>query len=340
MRPVIIYPPTIDWDLLHQRPQQLLKSLSESGNTCIFCNINLQRRHPKGIIPYKLNLLLSNNLSFRETVQWARAAYPSQPIVAYFTYPPQITTILESKVDLVIFDSVDEPADEFASWLPLYSEAVQRADVVVATAQSLVARAQSIIEKEVHFLPNGCDYQHFKKAQTPRHIEEEPFTKGKPIIGYIGAIAPWLDTSLINTMARCLSDYEFVFIGSLLGQKWAAFPNSNMHYLRHKDYSELPNYLSNFSYCLIPFRITKMTKGVNPIKYWEYLASGIPILSTPLPEVNPEFVTTITEDMFPSFSPSVSIAGREERILLACDNSWTNRARSLSEIIRAKLECG
>lgn len=340
MKPVLIYPPTIDWDLLHQRPQQLFKALSELGSICIFCNKNLQKLHPDGFIPLKQNLLLANGQGFSSTVQWARAMYPNQPIVAYFTYPPQIKEILSTKVDLIIFDSVDEPTGEFANWLPGYAESVRRADVVLTTARSLVYRAQSIIDKEIHFLPNGCDYNHFKTAQTPQYVEGEPFTQGRPIIGYIGAIAPWLDMPLINTMARCLSNYEFVFIGPLLLQKWVAFPNSNMHYLRYKDYSELPAYLSNFSYCLIPFKITEMTKGVNPVKYWEYLASGIPILSTPLPEVSAEYVTTIAESMFPGFSPSSDVERRNDRIRLARDNSWTNRAVKLAEIICSKLECG
>jgi len=284
--------------------------------------------------------MLSNGLSFNATMKWARATYPSHPIVAYFTYPLQIKEILSAKVDLTIFDSVDEPVGEFSNWQLGYTDAVHQADIVIATARSLVDRAQSMIEEEVHFLPNGCDYEHFKIAQTPLYVEDMPFTQGKPIIGYIGAIAPWLDAPLINTMARCLPNYEFIFIGALLGQRWAAFPSSNMHYLRHKNYSELPRYLSNFSYCLIPFKITDMTKGVNPIKYWEYLASGIPILSTPLPEVHPEYVTTISEDMFPGYAPKPSIRNRDDRINLARDNSWTDRAYKLTDIIRGKLECG
>jgi len=109
--------------------------------------------------------------------------------------------------------------------------------------------------------------------------------KEKPIIGYIGTIAPWVDMRLINTMARSLPNYEFVIIGPLLKQPGLALLNKNMYYLGHRHYSVLPQYLSNFSYCLIPFKMTEMTKGVNPIKLWEYLASGIPILSTPIPEV-------------------------------------------------------
>ena len=340
MKPIILYPPTIDWDHLYQRPQQLLTALARLGCACVFCNINLQKCHPQGISYLSENLVLANGFGLNDAVDWARMAYPQSPRIAYFTYPLHISQIRLLPVDLILFDSVDEPSDEFANWLPSYAQAVQTADVVIASAASLITRAQPYSNSEVHSVPNGSDYEHFQTAQTRQKIDCHPFNGGKPIIGYIGAIAPWLNRHLINSMARCLPNYEFVFIGPLLLQKGVAFASSNMHYLGHKTYADVPRYLSNFNYCLIPFSITEMTKGVNPVKFWEYLASGIPILSTPLPEIPPQYVTTITEDMFPGFSPTPDESGREARIKLARDNSWMERATRVLDIIRHKLECG
>lgn len=340
MKPVIIYPPTIDWNYLHQRPQQLLKTLAEFDCLCIFCNINRENRYSKGFITLSPNLILANGQSFTTTVQWARTTFPNQPVVAYFTYPPHIAQIRASTVDLIIFDSVDEPVDFFSSWQPNYTESVKTADIVLATARSLVTRAQALTGNEIHLLPNGCDYDHFKNAQDRQYIKRMPFNGKKPIVGYIGAIAPWLDTELLNTMSYCLPEYEFVFIGPLLGRNWVSFPHTNMHYLGYREYCEVPKFLSNFAYCLIPFKITDMTKGVNPVKYWEYLASGVPILSTPLPEINREYVTIVTEDMFPGFSPIPSVREREDRITLARDNSWKERARKLFQILSCKLQNG
>lgn len=340
MRPIIIYPPTIDWDYLHQRPQQLLKALANFDCLCIFCNIDQENRYPKGFNFLFQNLILANGQSFTTTVQWARATFPNQPAIAYFTYPPHITQIKTANVDLIVFDSVDEPVDFFSSWQPNYEESVKTADIVLATARSLVRRAQSFTEDEIHLLPNGCDYDHFKNAQNRHPLKCIPFTGNKPIVGYIGAIAPWIDTKLLNTMAYRLPEYEFVFIGPLLGRNWVSFPHANMHYLGYREYCDLPKFLSNFTYCLIPFKITDMTKGVNPVKYWEYLASGLPILSTPLPEINPEYVTIVTEDMFPGFSPTPTVREREDRIKLARDNSWKERANKLFQMLLSKLQNG
>lgn len=340
MQPVIIYPPTIDWDYLHQRPQQLLKALARLDCTCIFCNVNLHKRHPDGLMQLKENLLLANGWDFTTTAGWARSNYPGRPLTAYFTYPAHITPIRSAKPDLIIFDSVDEPAGEFISWLPAYARAVQQANVVTATACSLVSRARAIAPEKVYFIPNGCDYDHFQAAQTRHPVASPPFAGSKPIIGYMGAIAPWLDMNLVNSLARCLPDYEFVFIGSLLCRQSIAFPHRNMHYLHHQDYADLPRYLSNFSYGLIPFRLTEMTKGVNPVKFWEYLAGGIPVLSAPLPEIPPAYVTFLTEAMLPVVLPAADEKKRAAGIQYARENSWADRACKLQRIILAELACG
>lgn len=340
MKPIIVYPPTIDWDHLHQRPQQLMRALSQLGCICVFCNINMHRQYRKGFSYLNDNLILANGVSFSTALQWSRASYPESPVIAYFTYPPHIEQIRQLNTDLILFDSVDEPLGEFASWLPSYANAVLRSDVVIASARSLVKRAAQYTKSQVSLIPNGCDYSHFQAAQMRHIIDCKPFNLGRPIIGYIGAIAPWLDRGLIHEMGRSLPDHEFVFIGPLLHQKGIGFTSSNMHYLGPKKYADLPSYMSNFSYCLIPFKITEMTKGVNPVKFWEYLASGNPILSTPLPEIPNEYVTIITEDTFCVSSIKLKNGGREERIKLARDNSWAERAANVLTIIHRTLECG
>ncbi|MBP2627879.1 MAG: hypothetical protein H6Q68_2590 [Firmicutes bacterium] len=340
MKPIIIYPPTIDWDHLHQRPQQLLKALSQLDCLCVFCNINMHRRYSTGFSYMSDNLVLANGIHFSKALQWSRTSYPQSPLIAYFTYPPYIEHIMGLHVDLILFDSVDEPIDEFASWLPSYAKAVQNSHIIIASAHSLVKRAGQYTKSQVYLIPNGCDYNHFQAAQIRHTIDYEPFNRGRPIIGYIGAIAPWLDRNLINKMGHSLPDYEFVFIGPLLHQKGMAFTSSNMYYFGPKNYADLPRYMSNFSYCLIPFKLTEMTMGVNPVKFWEYLASGNPILSTPLPEIPQKYVTVITEDTFYASSIKLENVGREERIKLARDNSWTERASNLLAIIKRKLECG
>lgn len=337
MKPIIVYPLTIDWDYLHQRPQQLMKALSLMDYICVFCNPNLQKKYSEKIYYLTENLILANEMNFTTALQWAKATYPSSPFIAYFTYPPQIEEIRNNKLDIIWFDSVDEPVDEFNGWLACYEESVRRANIVTASARSLVARASPYAESQIVFLPNGCDYEHFKQAQNKQPLGGVPFTLKKPVIGYIGAMAPWIDWCLIHTMAHFLPDYEFVLIGPLLLQTGMSLTSSNMHYLGPKSYEILPAYMSRFDFCLIPFALTEMTKGVNPIKFWEYLASGIPILSTQLPEIPREYVTIVSEESFPGFSPRESSKGKASRIELAKQNDWEKRAGKVSFLLHTKL---
>ncbi|AEG58836.1 glycosyltransferase [Desulforamulus ruminis] len=337
MVPVIVYPPTVDWDYLHQRPQQLLKALSRCGCPSVFCNLNLEHRHTAGFQSVDENLILANQVDLPEAVQYAKQVYPGYPVVIYYTSPLQVQNIHPAQGDLVVFDSIDEPVCEFAHWFPNYDQAVKKADLVIASARSLVSRAGFYRGDGAFLIPNGCDYEHFSQAQTRHTVNEFPFTTGKPLIGYIGAMATWLDWPLIDTLAHRLHNYEFVFIGPLhFGKPPVQAPN--VHYLGHREYRDLPFYLSNFSFCLIPLRLNQMTAGVNPIKFWEYLASGIPILSTELPEVDPDYVVTIRSESLPDIKRIKSKKGKEDRIALARLNSWHERAKKLLTLIQGELK--
>lgn len=338
MKPVIIYPPTVDWDYLHQRPQQLLKALAGCGCLSIFCNLNVSGKHPAGFETFSENMLLANHVDLNSVVDWAKSNYPGHPTIIYFTSPLQAREVYSVHADLVVFDSIDEPVHEFSHWLPDYDYAVKNADLVIASAISLASRAGLCRNEEVFLIPNGCEYEHFRLAQTKQPLDEFPFNTGKPILGYIGSIATWLDWDLIKALSHTLKDYELVLIGSLCQVGKPPVQAPNIHYLGHKDYRDLPLYLSNFSLCLIPLQINDMTVGVNPIKFWEYLASGIPIVSTPLPEVDQDYVITVDRTNLADLITGKSQRTREERIGLAMTNSWHSRAQKLTEILFRKIK--
>jgi glycosyltransferase involved in cell wall biosynthesis len=327
LRPIVIYPPTVDWDYLHQRPQQLLKTLARCGCISIFCNMNMNQKHPAGFEFCGEHLILANNVELQAVVQWVKANYTSYPIVIYYSWPVQVNLVKTAGADLVIFDSLDEPVNEFAHWLPSYESAVRIADIVIASANSLAVRASQLCSDTVTLIPNGCDYEHFKMAQAKQTIDEMPFDTDKPVLGYIGSVATWLDWQLIELMVTHFADCEFVFIGPKCMQ--VNLVANNLHFLGHKDYENLPKYLSNFTLCLIPHLINDTTKGMSPIKFWDYLASGTPVASTNLPNVNKKFVRIIDRTNFTDVLFEESPMKRQERIKYAEANSWQSRAGQL-----------
>jgi glycosyltransferase involved in cell wall biosynthesis len=106
-----------------------------------------------------------------------------------------------------------------------------------------------------------------------------------PIFGFFGLIRDWIDLDLLAEVARRKPDWHFVLIGDSKVDLTPYKASPNMHFLGPKPYEVLPAYCKCFDAGLIPFKINDLTIAVNPIKLREYLSAGLPVISTPLPEV-------------------------------------------------------
>ncbi len=138
--------------------------------------------------------------------------------------------------------------------------------------------------KNVHLVRNGTDFELFNQL-TPNGILKDI---NGPIIGYYGAIAEWFDTELIVHCAMEHPDWNFVLIGSTVGCDTSSLEKlKNVHLLGEKPYKELPLYLYHFDVCTIPFKINPLTLATNPVKFYEYLSSGKPVVTVRLPELEP-----------------------------------------------------
>ncbi len=162
-------------------------------------------------------------------------------------------------------------------------------DHVFVTSPELLTR-KSVFHSQVHFLPNVADFEHFNQAMAfdlpcPSDLQ----SVSKPMIGFIGAISGYkLDFALIRQMVASRPQYEFIFIGKIgEGDPWTDIQSlhdwANLHFIGPKAYSELPAYLHQFSACLLPCAINEYTRNMFPMKFFEYLAAGRPVVTTPLP---------------------------------------------------------
>lgn len=327
--PTIIYPPSIPWNWMFQRPQQLLLQLSSLGYNVLYEDLgrfdspNLQRLSP--------SFSLCQGLS-------ALSIAHSRPRILWLTVPYHIGLVSQYQPDLIIYDAVDEPKEEFASWAPYYPQILKKSNLIFASAQSIFD-GLSGRHPNVHLIPNGVDFQHFSQDQPkPNDLPNSP-----NLIGYSGAIAPWVDWNLLDFAARENPAITFVFIGTLFQMRKFPLQRENVKYLGLKHYSQLPGYLRNFKIGLIPFRLTEMTKGCNPIKLYEYYAAGLPVLATPLPELLaiPKIHLEIDPQKF-SNSLSTLITegdlGHSERLAFAQENDWSVRARQISGYIEKTLQ--
>jgi len=210
--------------------------------------------------------------------------------IAFFQTPYQTDYIplLRKLGYSIAYDMVDE-VSEFKESPAYFREKegylLDNADLVVTTAKKLYERAKGHNRNAV-LVPNGVEYGHFARARARLQRPADMPRPGKPIVGYYGAIWTWFNMDALEYAARERPGWDFVLIGTLhpsLKRRIARL--GNVHYLGEKKYAELPKYLSNFDVAVIPFRKEKLTESVNPVKVYEYLAGGKPVVVTNLPEL-------------------------------------------------------
>jgi glycosyltransferase involved in cell wall biosynthesis len=162
---------------------------------------------------------------------------------------------------------------------------VRIADVVFATANSLVEQHRPI-NPEIHLASHGVGYEHFAKSldeSTP--LAADIANLPRPIIGFFGLLHHWIDQALILKLAERHEDWSIVLVGHSDCDVSRLEACSNIHVLGGRDYATLPQYCRGFDVGIIPFEVSELTHHVNPIKLREYLAAGLPVVSTALPEV-------------------------------------------------------
>lgn len=200
-----------------------------------------------------------------------------------------------------------------------------------------------LVHKNVFFIPNGVDFEHFigatKLASVPKDMVKIVSGK-KPIVGFMGVIQKWVDTSLIANLAMNCKNLNFVLIGTVATNTDSLKKLSNIYLLGAKQYEMLPNYLSTFDVGIIPFKINELTLAADPIKLYEYFAAGLPVVSVALPEVvkkGPLVNIATTPDKFVKqiyeCITNDSSNLKKARIAYAKQNSWASRATKLKEII-------
>ena len=162
-------------------------------------------------------------------------------------------------------------------------EMCEASDLVIASAEDLAERCRRYADN-VHYVPHGVDFEHFAAALEPGPLPADLASIPEPRVGFFGLIHEWVDVALIGRLSEVLP-YSFVVIGSAKTDMSPVEGRPNVHVLGRRPYAELPAYSRGFQASIVPFLMTELTHSVNPIKLREYAAAGLPIVSSPLPEV-------------------------------------------------------
>lgn len=326
---IIIYPPTIDWAFMKQRPQQLMKRFAEMGNIVYYCNQAQEKKVPEKIAS---NLYLVHDYEnfIKNSLPIVRKKL-KLPLGIWCSWPKLASDLSALQPDWVIYDCVDE----FASLLKYEKDMVQISSAIVCTAHRLYDRLKrSYPEKELVLIPNAYDVTMEVHPPLSLHL---PVNK-RPQVGYIGAWAPWVNGRLIAMLAKALPDCEIVIIGVEFDRKFSLHHIDNVRYLGHLPHEELKEHLANFNVCIIPFKLTPVTLATNPVKMYEYLATGKPVVSTGLPECilqnNLIDVAHSANDFIKKVRCRLKDPGdTQARIDFALANTWNDRANQAMKLI-------
>lgn len=359
------------WDWVWQRPQQFLSRLSARHkilfvetigpdphlsspsarfwNPPSFPNVTILRlqfplwRWPDGrFVDRERRRLVKEFLNgpgagqFENPVQWF---YDPMAVPAFLGRMNEIATV---------YDCMDE-LSKFAEAPPEIKPRERRllleADVVFTGGRRLWELKKQL-NSNCHFYGCGVDVAHFGKARDSQTtIPEDIALLRKPVLGYFGVIDERMDYELLAKLAGANPDWSIAMVGPTLKVK--ELPRRhNLHWLGQKAYADLPLYCKAFDVCLMPFALNDATEFINPTKALEYMATGKPIISSPIADVVTNFGAVVkiarTHEEFISLcrqavenpDPVTVQAGLKK----AVENSWDSTVARLEDHVTAALQ--
>src|SRR5688572_7702790 len=266
-----------------------------------------------------------------------------------WTFLPNVNWLLGRLNErMVIYHCVDEYS-EF-SGVPkdvivrMEQDLIRRADIVFTSAEKLCDERRQV-NPRTYFIPHGVDVAHFSRALDPAtEVPEDIRRLPKPVIGFFGLLADWVDLDMIGALARARPQWSFALVGKAQTDVRAVQGLPNVHLIGQRPYSALPGYCRGFDVGLIPFRMNELTLRVNPLKLREYLAAGLPVVSTPLPEVvryqGVVHIATNREGFLEEIEAALKERTSERnraRVAMMQSEGWEARVGEMSRLVEERL---
>lgn len=330
---IVVYPHAVHWEPM-QRPHHFLRAFAEEGFLCFFCEESTECGGYEEKYP---NVFMVNG---EENLLWG---LQSKCPIVMVTFHMQAAFVDALPNKIIWFDLLDNleffAGSDFPFARTIYSKLISDATVVSYSADNLKKYLPD--REDALKLNNGVMLSDFLNINQSIQVDimEQIKQSGKPIIGYYGAIEEWFDKDAIRILLE-QTDFEIVLIGHV-GIDLDDLKHNRLHILGMISYKELGNYAKYFDLALIPFIKNSLTDSVSPVKFYEYVAQGIPVLSSDIQEMrqyvsdqvciyhNREELVSLA-DMLCMKSPDVE-ALKE----IAYQNTWKKRTESILEAIVA-----
>jgi len=359
----ILYLPAVAWSYRFQRPQQLARALSRAGHPVLYVEgflrtrlqpelallrvgpslHRLQVRIPGRPDPYRQPLTRPQAVPLAQRIvaglQGRRPAMVFVQLPFWTELGMELARLLEAplvydRIDLHSgFPGVPKEIEE------VEDDLLRSADLVCATAGLLAERPRELNER-VLLLPNGVDLDAFPAALA---LDQRPREAGCSIrAGYVGALGPWFDTEAVRHAALALPSWSFALAGRIENPDVVALADlPNVETVGEIPFREVPTFLAGLDVALVPFRDLPLTRAVDPVKLYEGLAAGLPVVARRLPEVErwtePRvYAYSTPEEFIAALKRAVegdSLEQARDRRRAAEQESWDRRAAALLETV-------
>lgn len=360
---VVVFDSRVGWNIpLFQRSQHMANELTDDGYLYFYRTSEQFDPHVKTVEKLKDRLYLVNmaNFALQNAMFDLLKEYKGHKFLSLYSTDVYLDEqyIKEKYIDngfKIIYEYIDELSDEISGHLPdfVYDRhkniIEDKSNIAVGSADKLIEEIEEIRGKEnVAMITNGVQYDHwqYRSNEVPEKLKDI-VSKGNPIIGYFGALAKWFDYELLKKVAKERPNYEIVLIGFLYDN---SFKDSkideleNVHYLGIVDYKELNQYSQYFTISTIPFLLNDITESTSPVKLFEYMAMGHPIVTTDMRECRKYKSVLIGkshEDFIEKLDFALTLDKKDEYYNYlkeeALANTWREKAAILDRLIEKNI---
>ena len=330
-----------------QRPQQMAIAMGLSNYLVIYNTLEVGNDCVNGFRNVAKNVWLTNKWKEVGTIKYAvRAVYPT-------VFSKSIREFKsKSKNGIMVYEYIDHISQDIIGssiatkkCIKLKNHAFSGgADYIVVSSKKLQEEAAGAVDRDrVVLVPNGVDVSHYRSRENKEFCIPEKLgafnKKYKTIVGYFGAIAPWLWYEEIDKLAKKRLDLGFLFIGPNFNDGLRLAPVSdNILYLGAISYKDLPYCADCFDVCMIPFKPGDIAKSTSPLKLFEYFALEKPVVvtsemdeCTAYPEVfSGDSAETLSDAIDEAIKVKDDDAFKARMAQLADENTWIERAKAMS----------
>lgn len=302
-KPLLLCLSHLRWDFVFQRPQHILSRMATDYDVIVIEEpVYEQDRKPELELTGRSDgirvgvPILEHGISESEAAlvqqalidQLLAKIQPEELVLWYYT-PMALPFTRHIEADAVIYDNMDE-LSAFRGASPalirLEQELMAKADLVFTGGMSLY-EAKRDRHPAVTAFPSSIDKQHFAAAKTGLFPDPaDQVSIAHPRVGFFGVIDERFDIDLLAQVARLRPDISFIMLGPVVKIDPASLPRmDNIHWLGSKSYQDLPAYLSHWDAGIMPFARNEATRFISPTKTPEFLAAGVPVVSTSIRDV-------------------------------------------------------